>query len=41
MLIGIETKAPENFARLVGNFEAAGMGYEDITENEILANLII
>ncbi|WP_439871753.1 threonine ammonia-lyase [Rhizobium leguminosarum] len=41
ILIGIETKAPENFARLVGNFEAAGMGYEDITENEILANLII
>ncbi|MBY5779195.1 threonine ammonia-lyase [Rhizobium leguminosarum] len=41
ILIGIETKAPENFARLIGNFEAAGMGYEDITENEILANLII
>ncbi|PCK86472.1 threonine dehydratase [Rhizobium sophoriradicis] len=41
ILIGIETKAPENFARLIGNFEAAGMGYEDITENEILASLII
>ncbi|MBY5547224.1 threonine ammonia-lyase [Rhizobium leguminosarum] len=41
ILIGIETKTPENFARLIGNFEAAGMGYEDITENEILANLII
>ncbi|MBX4953929.1 threonine ammonia-lyase [Rhizobium lentis] len=41
ILIGIETKAPENFARLIANFEAAGMGYEDITENEILANLII
>ncbi|QIO52163.1 threonine ammonia-lyase [Rhizobium leguminosarum bv. trifolii] len=41
ILIGIETKAPENFSRLIGNFEAAGMGYEDITENEILANLII
>ncbi|MBX4907149.1 MULTISPECIES: threonine ammonia-lyase [Rhizobium] len=41
ILIGIETKAPENFARLIANFEASGMGYEDITENEILANLII
>lgn len=41
ILIGIESKAPENFARLIANFEAAGMGYEDITENEILASLII
>jgi threonine dehydratase len=41
ILIGIETKAPENFAQLIANFENAGMGFEDITENEILANLII
>jgi threonine dehydratase len=41
ILIGIETKAPENFATLVENFEKSGMGFEDITENEILANLII
>lgn len=41
ILIGIETKAPENFAGLYERFEAAGLGYEDITENEILANLII
>ncbi|PKA43025.1 threonine dehydratase [Rhizobium sullae] len=41
VLIGIETKAPENFATLISNFEKAGMGFEDITENEILANLII
>jgi len=41
ILIGIETKAPENFATLVANFEKSGMGFEDITENEILANLII
>ncbi len=41
ILIGIETKAPENFAQLISNFENAGMGFEDITENEILANLII
>jgi threonine dehydratase len=41
ILIGIETRAPENFVRLIENFEKAGMGFEDITENEILANLII
>ncbi|MGF9562109.1 threonine ammonia-lyase [Neorhizobium sp. JUb45] len=41
ILIGIETTAPENFAGLFQRFEAAGLGYEDITENEILANLII
>ncbi|WP_177230835.1 threonine ammonia-lyase [Rhizobium sp. NFR07] len=41
ILIGIETVAPENFSGLHERFEAAGLGYEDITENEILANLII
>lgn len=41
VLIGIESKAPENFAELIKNFENAGIGFEDITENEILANLII
>jgi threonine dehydratase len=41
VLIGIETKAPENFATLISKFEKAGMGFEDITENDILANLII
>jgi len=41
VLIGIETKAPENFAQLIANFENAAIGFEDITENEILANLII
>ncbi len=41
ILIGIETTAPDNFAGLYQRFEAAGLGYEDITENEILANLII
>jgi threonine dehydratase len=41
ILIGIETIASENFAGLHERFEAAGLGYEDITENEILANLII
>ena len=41
ILIGIETKAPENFTALTKAFDAAGMRYQDITENEILANLII
>jgi threonine dehydratase len=41
ILIGIETKAPDNFADLVDRFEQAGLGYEDITDNEIVANLII
>jgi len=41
ILIGIETSAKENFAGLLERFEAAGLGYEDITENDILSNLII
>jgi threonine dehydratase len=41
ILIGIETSRPENFPQLLERFEAAGLGYQDITENEILANLII
>ncbi|WP_165220060.1 threonine ammonia-lyase [Affinirhizobium pseudoryzae] len=41
ILIGIETRRPENFADLLQRFEEAGLGYQDITENEILANLII
>ena len=31
----------QNFAALRAAFDAAGLGYQDITENEILANLII
>lgn len=41
ILIGIETSKPENFVDLFERFKEAGLGYEDITENEILANLII
>jgi threonine dehydratase len=41
VLLGIETTAPENFAGLFERFEAAGLGFEDITENETLANLMI
>lgn len=41
ILIGIETKAPENFLALAKAFDGAGLRYQDITDNEILANLII
>ena len=41
VLIGIETKASENVAALLEKFESHGIQYDDITENETLANLII
>jgi threonine dehydratase len=41
ILIGIETKDPDSFKQLIANFNKAGLGYEDITENDILASLII
>ncbi|MDM9629484.1 threonine ammonia-lyase [Rhizobium sp. S152] len=41
VLIGIESKAPDSFAALTEKLEKSGIGFEDITENEILANLII
>lgn len=41
ILIGIETKSPENFVALKEAFDRAGLRYQDITENEVLANLII
>lgn len=41
ILIGIETNSRDNFATLFQRFDQAGLGFEDITENEILANLII
>ena len=41
ILIGIETRDSASFATLTARFDKAGIGFEDITENEILANLII
>ncbi|AJY46448.1 threonine ammonia-lyase [Martelella endophytica] len=41
ILIGIETARPENFNTLFDKINAGGLKYQDITENEILANLII
>jgi threonine dehydratase len=41
VLLGIETTSPKNFAGLFERIEAAGLTYEDISENEVLANFLI
>jgi threonine dehydratase len=41
VLIGLETKKAENFSNLLERFDVHGVQYEDITDNETLANLII
>ncbi|WP_322883209.1 threonine ammonia-lyase [Sinorhizobium medicae] len=41
VLIGIETKHAENFPILKQRFDAAGLRYQDITDNEMLANFHI
>lgn len=41
VLIGIETKDRKNFDTLRHRFDAAGWAYQDITENETLAGLLI
>ncbi|WP_174800637.1 threonine ammonia-lyase [Martelella limonii] len=41
ILIGIETSRPENFGVLFENLARNGLKYQDITDNEVLANLII
>ena len=41
VLIGIETRAPENFKILTQKLEEAGLRFQDITENEIVANLVV
>jgi threonine dehydratase len=41
VLIGIETKSAKNFDRLEKKFREAGWSYQDITENDVLAGLII
>ncbi|MFC3207907.1 threonine ammonia-lyase IlvA [Aquamicrobium soli] len=41
VLIGIETKDHRNFDTLTAKFTAEGVQYQDITDNETLANLII
>lgn len=41
VLIGIETKDRRNFETLARRFREAGWAYQDITDNEMLAELII
>jgi threonine dehydratase len=41
VLIGIETKRPENFPALFSRLDAAGMTYTDITNDETLAQFLI
>ncbi|ANP37201.1 threonine dehydratase [Phaeobacter gallaeciensis] len=41
VLIGIETKRPENFAALFARLDEAGMTYTDITNDETLAQFLI
>jgi threonine dehydratase len=41
VLIGIETTKPANFARLTKRLDHAGMRWQDITNNEIVGNLVV
>ena len=41
VLIGIETKDPDNFQRIIGNMEDAGYNFRDITDDEVLAEFLI
>jgi threonine dehydratase len=41
VLIGIETKSPQNFEALFERIEAAGMTYTDITNDETLGQFVL
>ncbi len=41
VLIGIETSAPENFPALIERLEESGFVYQDITDDEVLAEFVI
>ena len=41
VLIGIETSKPENFTQLATKLDQAGFSYQDITDNDIVSNLVI
>ena len=41
VLIGIETRAPENFERLFARLDEKGFSYTDVTENESVAEFIL
>ncbi|MCT8997136.1 threonine ammonia-lyase IlvA [Chelativorans intermedius] len=41
VLIGLETKDPRNFALLKRRFDEAGWAYQDITDNDTIAGMLI
>ena len=41
ILIGIETRDPLNFDRLFERFSSSGIRFQDITENQIMSDLLI
>lgn len=41
VLLGIESKAPQNFANLCDRFDQAGIRWQDITNDDLVANLIV
>ena len=41
VLIGIETVSADNFTSLKARFERAGIEYQDITDNQVLTDLVI
>lgn len=41
VLIGIETKAPENFGQLFGRLDERGFTYTDVTEDELIGEFIL
>lgn len=41
VLIGIETKDAANFGHLFAKFDSAGFAYQDITDDELLAQFVI
>jgi len=41
VLLGIESKSPENFASLIARFDAANLVWNDITDDETLASFLI
>lgn len=41
VLIGIETKSPQNFAALTAQLDAANFSYRDITTDEVLSEFLI
>jgi threonine dehydratase len=41
VLIGIETKNPANFAGLMARMNDNGLAWQDITDNELMAGLLV